>query len=109
MSPVELHDEIEKLPTFHADAESTDAKLADLANRNRQAQGGAHDLMNAANSNDQETVKDKLADFESAGSNLGNFYNSLSSKSSRRGQINSDTSGSDKSSSDKSTDTKKKE
>jgi hypothetical protein len=109
MSPVELHNEIEKLPTFHIDEESTDAKLADLATAIGKLKAAHRDLMNAANSNDQETVKDKLADFESAGSNLGSFYNSLSAKSSSDAKSDSDTSGSDKSSSDKSTDTKKKE
>jgi len=109
MSAVELHDEIEKLPTFHADAESTDAKLADLQTAIGKLKAAHHDLMNAANGGDREKMKDRLADLQSAGSSLGNFYNSLSSKSSGEDKSNSDTSGSDKSSSDKSTETKEKE
>jgi t-SNARE complex subunit (syntaxin) len=104
MSPVELHDEVEKLPTFHDDAQSTDAKLADLEAAIGKLKAAHHDLMNAANGKDAETLKAKIADFEAAGSNLGNFYQSLSGKSST-----SDKSGSDKSGTDTSTGTDKKE
>jgi hypothetical protein len=104
MSPGELHDEVEKLPTFHTDAETTDAKLADLEAAIGKLKAAHHDLMNAANGKDAETLKAKIADFETAGSNLGNFYQSLSGKSS-----GSDKSGTGKSSSATSTDTTPKE
>jgi hypothetical protein len=109
MSPVELHDEIEKLPTFHDDAQSTDAKLADLETAIGKLKKAHSDLMNAANSTDKEALKDKLAGFESAGSNLGNFYQSLSSKSESSDKSSSDSSSSKSAGSDKSTDTNKKE
>lgn len=104
MSPVELHDEVEKLPTFHDDAQSTDAKLADLEAAIGKLKAAHHDLMNAANGKDAETLKAKIADFEAAGSNLGNFYQSLSGKSTA-----SSKSSSSSSSSDTSTDTTPKE
>jgi hypothetical protein len=104
MSPVELHDEAEKLPTFHTDAETTDAKLADLEDAIGKLKAAHHDLMNAANGKDAETLKAKIADFETAGSNLGNFYQSLSGKSTA-----SSKSSSSSSSSDTSTDTTPKE
>jgi hypothetical protein len=109
MSPVELHDEIEKLPVFHDDAQSTDAKLADLEAAIGKLKAAHHDLMNAANGKDPETLQAKIADFQAAGSNLGSFYQSLSGKSSDSDKSDSDTSGSDKSSGDKSTETDKKE
>jgi hypothetical protein len=104
MSPVELHDEAEKLPTFHDDAETTDAKLADLEAAIEKLKAAHHDLMNAANGKDPETLKAKIADFEAAGSSLGNFYQSLSGKSST-----SDKPGTEKSSTDTSTGTDQKE
>jgi hypothetical protein len=104
MSPVELHDEAEKLPTFHTDAETTDAKLADLEDAIGKLKAAHHDLMNAANGKDAETLKAKIADFEAAGSNLGNFYQSLSGKSTA-----SSKSSSSSLSSDTSTDTTPKE
>ncbi|MGD0628306.1 MAG: hypothetical protein ABR987_03080 [Terracidiphilus sp.] len=104
LSPLELRDEIDKLPSYRKDEQSADDKLGALDDAIKKLKMAHHDLMDAANSKDPEALKDKLTDFETAGDNLGNFYQSLSAKSS-----SGDKSGSGKSSSDKSTDTDKKE
>jgi hypothetical protein len=101
LSPLELRGEIEKLPTYRNDEQSTDDKLGALDDAIKKLKTAHHDLMDAANSKDAEALSARITDFESAGNNLGSFYQSLSAKS-----TSSDKSGSDKSGSGSSTDKK---
>jgi hypothetical protein len=81
LSPLELRGEIEKLPTYRNDEQSTDDKLSALDDAIKKLKTAHHDLMDAANGKDPEALNARIADFESAGNNLGNFYQSLSGKS----------------------------
>ncbi|MGO9339287.1 MAG: hypothetical protein ACLPY1_17465 [Terracidiphilus sp.] len=109
LSPLELRDEIDKLPTYRNDEQSTDDKLSALEGAIKKLKTAHHDLMDPANGKNAETLRDKMADFEEAGSNLGSFYQSLSAKSSSSDKSGSDKSGTNNSSSANSTDTDNKE
>ncbi len=103
LSPLELRDEIEKLPTYRNDEQNTDDKLGALDDAIKKLKTAHHELMDAANSKDPEALSDRIADFASAGNNLGSFYRSLSGKSTTSGDSSKDSSG------DSSTDSTKKE
>jgi hypothetical protein len=79
-SPVELRDEIGKLPSYRRNEQSTDAMLASLQNAIIQLALTHHALAAAAQGNNPETLKARIADLESAGTNLGNYYQSLPTK-----------------------------
>jgi hypothetical protein len=81
LSPLELRDEIDKLPTYRNDEQSTDDKLGALDDAIKKLKTAHHDLMNAASGKDPEALNARMADFEAAGNNLGSFYQSLSGKS----------------------------
>ncbi len=77
MSPVELRNEIEKLPTYRKDEQRTDALLAGLHSCLGRLALTHHALAAAAQGNNPETITAKLADVLAAGNDLKTYYKSL--------------------------------
>lgn len=81
LSAVEHRDEVGKLIVIAEDQKANDELLAKL-DKAVKALATAHQaLTDAATSKDTETLKQKIADLEAAGQELGSFYSSLSAKS----------------------------
>lgn len=79
-SPVELRDEIEKLPTYRKNEQDTDTMLAGLHTAIAQLALTHHALAAAAQGNNPEAFNARIADLEAAGTGLGHYYQSLPNK-----------------------------
>jgi hypothetical protein len=80
LSPVELRTEVEKLPAILKSEQTSDAALANLLTAIQHLATAHHALMVAAQANNPETTKQRLADLETAGTSLGSFYQGLPAK-----------------------------
>jgi hypothetical protein len=80
MSPVELRDEIEKLPTYRKDEQKADALLAGLHGALARLALTHHALAAAAQGNNPETLTAKLGEVLAAGNDLKTYYKSLPSQ-----------------------------
>jgi hypothetical protein len=79
-TPVELRNEIEKLPTYRMNEQSTEARLAALHAAIGELALTHHALAAAAQGNNPEAFNARIADLEAAGTSLGHYYQSLPSK-----------------------------
>jgi hypothetical protein len=80
LTPVELRDEVEKLPTYRKDEQSADALLAGLHKSLAQLALTHHALAAAAQGNNPETVTARLGELVAAGNDLKTYYKSLPTK-----------------------------
>jgi hypothetical protein len=80
LSPIELRAEVEKLPAILKNEQTSDAALANLLTAIQRLATAHHALAVASQANNPETTKQRLADFDAAGTSLGSFYQGLPSK-----------------------------
>ena len=80
LNPVQLRDEVEKLPTYRKDEQSADALLAGLHNSLSQLALTHHALAAAAQGNNPETLTARLGELVAAGNDLKTYYKSLPTK-----------------------------
>ncbi len=80
LSPVELRDEVEKLPTYRKDEQSADALLAGLQSCLGELAMTHHALAAAAQGNNPEALTARLGELVAAGNDLKTFYKSLPTK-----------------------------
>lgn len=80
LDPVEHRDEIGKLITWAAQQKANDDLLAKLQAALHTLALTHQALAAAAQGNDPESIKQKIADLEAAGQSLATYYSSLSSK-----------------------------
>jgi hypothetical protein len=80
LDPVEHRDEIGKLITFAAKQKANDDLLAKLQVALHTLELTHQALAAAAQGNDPESIKQKIADLEAAGQSLATYYHSLSTK-----------------------------
>ena len=80
LSPVELRTEVEKLPAILKTEQTSDASLANLHAAIEHLAAAHHALTVAAQANNPETTKQRLADLDAAGTSLGSFYQGLPTK-----------------------------
>lgn len=79
-SPVELRSEMATLGAELKNEQSTDAMLADLHSAIGRLAMTHHALAAAAQGNNPEALKARIADLESAGADLGHYYQGLPTK-----------------------------
>ncbi|WP_446743204.1 hypothetical protein [Silvibacterium acidisoli] len=80
LSAVEHRDEVGKLIVITEDQKANDELLAKLDKAVKALATAHQSLTDAAATKDTETLKQKIADLETAGQELGSFYSSLSAK-----------------------------
>src|ERR1035437_7552809 len=77
LNPIQLRDEVQKLPTYRKNEQSTDALLAGLHSSLEQLALTHHALAAAAQDNNPETLTAKLGELLAAGNDLKTYYKSL--------------------------------
>jgi hypothetical protein len=80
LNPVQLRDEVEKLPTYRKDEQSADVLLAGLHNSLVQLELTHHALAAAAQGNNPEALTARLGELVAAGNDLKTYYKSLPTK-----------------------------
>jgi hypothetical protein len=77
LNPIQLRDEVQKLPTYRKNEQSTDALLAGLHSSLEQLALTHHALAAAAQGNNPETLTAKLGELLAAGNDIKTYYKSL--------------------------------
>lgn len=80
LTPVELRDEVGRLAVILKAEQSNDAMLADLHSGIARLALTHHALAAAAQGNNPEGLRARIADLEAAGTNLGHYYQGLPTK-----------------------------